>query len=115
MALAVTVAVTPDPPHGKSRAGDHADEAELLVAGPPVPEVEAESSDDQKRGPVEHEALARGPALDLPASLAPEDVDEESDRQEEGDSKQHPDRRQRGVEVENHDDERDQPDDEETS
>src|SRR5437762_10916907 len=45
----VVVPVAPDAPHGETGAADDPDEAELLVAGPAVPEIEPERGHDQQR------------------------------------------------------------------
>src|SRR5881409_2064257 len=107
----------PPAPHAEHRvpaAGHDAQEAELLVPGEPVPEVEAERRHDEERRTVEDDTLARRPALDLAASLPPHQIDEESDGEKERDPHQHPDCGQGGVLVERDDDERDHSNDQES-
>ena len=55
------------------------------------------------------------PRGDLLTPVPPEQIDEEGDCQQEGDPSEYEERRQRDVEVEHHDDERDQRDDQEAA
>jgi hypothetical protein len=62
---------------------------------------------------VEDGPRAPRPARDLAAAFAPEHVDEERDREEEGDPREQEERRQRPLELQDVDDPRDQEDHEE--
>src|SRR5439155_818260 len=112
---AVLVPVAPDAPHGETRTPDDADEAELLVPRPAVPDVQAEGDHDQQSRPVEDHRLPRRPRRDLVAALPPHEEDEERNREEERDPEQHPDREHGGIEVQQDDEERDQADDHEAA
>src|SRR5262245_63988990 len=107
--LAVVVLVAPGAEHGEGAEADREDEGQGLAAPSALEYVDPEGDDDQDRAAVERDLCAGRPGRDLAAALAPEQIDEKRDGQEERDPCQRHERQQRRllVQQDHHDDDPD--------
>ena len=85
------------------RFAEHEEEGERVRAGGAVVPEHADVGDDQQRRSVEGPLRPARPLGDLAPPLAPYEVDEERDREQERDLRHEVERRQRRLELE-HDD-----------
>jgi hypothetical protein len=107
------VLVAPGAPHRDAAQDEHADEGDDLEAvGAAVP-VDSEVGDREQSCPVEDDPRPDRPARDLLAPLPPHDVDEERNREEEGDARDDQQREQRRLQLQRDDDRDDGEDDQE--
>ena len=112
LVAAVAALVAPDAPEREAADQQHDEEdegVEALVAS--AEDEPADVDDEQRGGAVEDGLRALRPHADVAAALAPEHVDEEGDREEEGDAREQEERRQRRLQLQHDDHDRDQRDD----
>src|SRR5262249_50814621 len=109
----VSVLVPPGPPHGEAREDEHSEEGEHLEPVRAAVPVDADVGDCKHRGAVESDRRPQGPLRDLFATLAPDEEDEERDREQKGDAREDPKRGERGLELQHDDDRNDREDDQE--
>ena len=101
--------VPPGAVHREAAEDEHGDEGEDLDAVRAAVPVGGEVGDGEQRRAVEDDAGAHAPLPDLLAALAPHEVDEERDREEERDPGDDEQRDERHLEPQEDDRERDQP------
>src|SRR5919201_2267043 len=111
----VRMLFTPHPPERVTTGDEHGHEGEHLEAALGIggEDGRADVCHRERNRSVEHDARACPPHGDLLAPLAPEQVEEERDREEEGDTREQEEADQRDLQLQDGDDDRDHEDDRE--
>ena len=110
-----SVLVSPGAEHRKAAEREDHEERDRVEADGALEDVVADRDHDQGGTAVERDERATRPERDLVPAFAPEEEEEERDRQEEGDAREDLQRRQCGVQVEHDDRERDRRNDQESA
>src|SRR6266508_731213 len=108
---AVLVLVSPDAPHREAAGPEDEQEGDGVEAARTTQEVDGERGDREDRGAVECDVGATRPDGDVLAPFAPDEIDEECDREEERDPSEQEQRRERRLQRKRDDDHRDRRDD----
>src|SRR4029453_15282512 len=103
----VVVLGAPDAPHRERAQPEDDEERDRVQAARASPEVDAERRDTEDRRAVERDIGATGPQRDRAPLLAPHEIDEERNREEERDARKQEESRDRRLQRQRDDDRRD--------